>query len=191
MWFWKAGYTLLMATRLYLVWSKLYRKLYHRKYEKKYKVDNNLKPWSATQMAKQLTWVRDGRRELWDAIGSPCWVEYCVREVTAGRKQPKGSLDCDEFAVWCASRIRLEFEPIVLNVFWRDGKKRSGHNLCMFRRDGSYFHTGNWGKHGPFVSLSATVEDVLLQKGLGPEDLIGWSLYDPKKLKLKKYGTEI
>jgi len=190
MWFWKQGYSFLMFTRLYFLWSRFYRWLYHRKY-KNYTVSADLKPGTATAMAKKLTWTKDGKRELWDAVGSPHWVAYCISEVSKGRPQPKGALDCDEFAVWCAASIRPEYHPKVISVSWMSDKKRTGgHNLCLFERDGGYFHTGNWGKHGPFVDRSATILDVLERVHLTEDKLIGWALYRPN-LKLIAYGTEV
>ena len=128
---------------------------------------------------------------MWDAIGSPYWVQHCLNRVNDGKKQPKGSLDCDEFAVWCAAVMYSVHEPRVLNVFWRDGKKTGGHNVCFYTFNGSFYHTGNWNKHGPFDSISDVISDVLAKKGLHDGDLIGWATFSPMGLKLHGYGTEL
>jgi hypothetical protein len=180
----RIGYFFMWKCRVYLVWSKIYRWVYHRQY-KHVKLLHDLNAHIVEHLLKKLTWTKDGPRELWDAIGSPHWVEYCLDEITRTNIQPYGSLDCDEFAVWAACALKDEFRPIVFNVFWRNGDGFGGHHICVFRNISGYYHIGNWGKVGPFPTQLTAVEDVVKRKD---GKIIGWAMFDPMKLNLLDWG---
>lgn len=182
----KLIYRILFGWGIYLWWSKRYRRIYQAGY--------TLLPGTNTLDAvvakiKLLKWTKDGARELWDAVGSPKWVQYCVDQIKAGHGQPEGSLDCDEFAVYASALLPTGYDPIVLNVVWAD-KGMLGHHVCMYRLDdGKYYHLGNWGNMGPFESPSAVVLDVV-KKGHGENTLVGWARFT-HDLVLRDYGTSV
>lgn len=181
-------YTFIMRSRLYFIWSKLYRFLFHKKY-REVQLDIDLSPAAALKKMNKLTWTKDSVKEMGDALGSPQWVQHCINEVLSGRAQPRGALDCDEFAVWSATCIDHTLFPGCLNVFWR-GKKFTGHNVCVYRMNMSLYYIGNWGVFGPFTMLKDIILDII-HKGAGPAgELVGWTLFS-KKLKVHLVDTEL
>ena len=176
------------ATRLYWLWSCIYQLIYHREY--KHIELYNLSPDQAWHKVKVLTWREDGWRELRDVVGSPMYVQYCINEVSSGNEQPAGSLDCDDFAIWCANSINNDFEPYYFTTSWLkvDGSV-SGHAVCLFYRGSnpkSLYHIGNWGMRGPFSSLQDISKKMATLAG-GVE-IIGWSVYT-RSLKLIDFGN--
>jgi len=182
--FTKVAYWLAFRLRIYLLWSKVYRWLYHRKY-RTLQFPVSLTPEQATEEMKHLVWRKDGFKELWDAIGSPHWVQHTLAQIECGG-QPPGAMDCDEFAVWAATVIAPNYQPVVLNVMWRDEKGTRGHNVCLYHSSGFLYHTGNWGKLGPYGTLQNLVE-ILFNLVQGQGYVVGWALYSPD-LKLVKMG---
>jgi len=117
--------------------------------------------------AMSVKWIKDGPRQLFDAIGSPERFQYLLNS----SKDAESGNDCDEFAVWChvimnrvmeLGHLSFKVAPIVLTVTWTEGCKIQGHNVCVYQReDGEWYHIGNWGLRGSFNSFSSSVEDVL------------------------------
>jgi hypothetical protein len=175
---WKLSFYLITLVGIYSLWSRLYRWFYHGDY-KDIPIDWKLTPEQADEKCQTLTWTKDGPRELFDAIGSPQWVQHCINSVKATDTQPEGSLDCDEFAVWCASSLDPRYCPLVLSISYmkKDSLKPNGHNVCIYldKKINSIFHIGNWGIIGPYSSLELVVKDVCYTSN---SDLIGWALYD-------------
>ena len=158
-------------------WSRLYRVLFHSKYRKLSILDHN--PKQANEALKRLGWVGDGRKELWDACGSPGWVQHCLNESTWGT-QPEGALDCEDFSTWaCAALSKAAFSAQLLTVvYMRDGKL-SGHAVCMItkhvdKNTNSYSHLSNWGLYGGFADRLLVVADILNKAKA--EHLVGWAL---------------
>jgi len=170
-------------------WSKIYRRLYHRKY-KDVILDICQSPQQAMEEMQKLKWAPDNSRALWDAIGDARWVQHCINTVDQTGKQPKGSLDCDEFAVWAAQCTHPRFDPKIFIYSWitRSGKLK-GHAMCWVRtKDGRFFHIGNWGQYGPYRNLREACS-VILTLGNGSET-VGWAFYD-KHLNLRDWGREL
>jgi hypothetical protein len=136
-----------------------------------------------------LTWTADGPRELWDAVASPHWVQHCINLRMAAQPQPKGGLDCDEFAEWAALAITSRYMPYCLNVFWKTkGGGFNGHHVCVYMlRGDEYYHIGNWGKLGPYDSESSLIRDILIRTNA--EYLVGWAVWEPRTMELRRWGT--
>jgi len=182
----KIVYWLIHKSRIYSTWSKLYRLFYHRKY-RKVKLGGPFEPDEILKKIKTLRWSSDTAKELWDAIGSPHWTQYCINMVAHGNPQPKGALDCDEFAIWCASVMSLSHRPKFLNVFWRGSNGLDGHNICLYSDMDGFYHIGNWGKSNKFFSVETLVKSIVRlaeEKAI----LIGFSIYT-YDLKLKECHT--
>jgi hypothetical protein len=172
----------------WLTWSHIYRELVQGEYDAVIPI----KPLAeVVESMKLLTWTADGPTELWDACGSPGWVQHCLNYLRNGYKQPEGSLDCDDFAVWAANSLSKEHNPRLLSVVWvTKDNKIAGHVVCLCnsaKRD-SVFHIGNWGTSRLFDDLHDACTDMVTRAQ--GEKLIGWCILD-KNLKLHKYGTEL
>lgn len=184
----KLLYTVWVRWLLYFAWSKIYRWLYHRKFRKE-EIPVVFSVEELSQRAKTLTWHQDTFKEMLDAIGDPHYVQWVYRQTVETGTQPPGALDCDEFAVWTASMASpVTLLAAVLNVSWVDGLIPKGHNVALIQNKttGKFYHTGNWGKHGPFDSFQATVFDIIrLKFGAElPQRIVGWAVFEPKTLRL-------
>jgi hypothetical protein len=171
----------------------VYRNIWHKKY-KKIKLFKNLTPAEAQGYVDRLAWQKDGIKEFFDSIGEPGWFQFCLDEVLAGKQQPRGALDCDDFAIWCCNVLDEKYKPLLFSQIWayknRKNKKTlnfSGHSVCVFVMPGrfgvhkKYYHIGNWGLAGPFYTLKELSKDMCREVNATP---INWCLYD-KNLKLK------
>jgi len=167
-------YRIYWYSRLCLLWSWLYRCLYQRKY-RSVPIEEMGTPDAVQGRLNILKWKKDSFRELWDAIGSPHWVQHCINTMLSGNDQPDGAMDCDEFAVWAAKALIPFYKPVVLNVFWRS-KTYSGHNVCLYQMDGAFYSIGNWGKMGPKSSAKAMAEAIASR---ADGALIGWAEFTP------------
>lgn len=172
---------------IYLWWSKRYRKRWPLAKQSPLPGVNS--PEAVMKKLKALKWTRDGARELWDAINSPQWVQFCVNTIKAGFEQPKGALDCDEFAVYSAAVLPQTMKPVVLNVFWWSYERGPlGHNVCLYKND-AYYYIGNWGNIGPFPTVPAVILDVV-RRANDENTLVGWARFTPD-LELQDYGTTV
>lgn len=199
-WFVKTGYWMVMKLRLYKFWSKLYRFLFHRKY-KKTSINQFLHFDDVKQNIQKLTWTRDGIKEFFDAIGSPHWVQHCLNEIDNGKKQPKGALDCDDYAVWCAHALIHGYKNRLLSVVYEkpDGSI-GGHMICMNvystteNKNNSILYTykmahlGNWGVFTDFKSIEDVIDHILSHGLSSPEKrkLLGYAIMHPQSLSLEK-----
>jgi hypothetical protein len=170
-------------------WSGIYRWLYHRKY-RDVTLDICLTPQQATEKMEKLTWSRDDARALWDAVGSPRWVQHCLNILNKAGKQPAGPLDCDDYSVWAASCIHPKFDPKIFTFSWLSHRgELKGHAVCWTRnKDGRFFHVGNWGIRGPYANLREVCSVMLTLNNSNTP--IGWALYN-KELKLINWGREL
>lgn len=160
-------------------WSYLFRWLHHSKY-KNVRLETGLDYKTVLRRLMILQWTKDGTKELWDACGSPHWVQFAIDEMRlrSGR-QPKGGLDCDDFTSWALAALHPKYDARILQVAWldQDGLPR-GHVMCMCRtKEGKVFHIGNWGKSDVRDFPEELVEDVLLRAKAS--ELIGWSIMRP------------
>jgi hypothetical protein len=139
-----------------------------------------------------VRWAPDGPREFWDAIGSPHWFQYALNKIQAGGRQPKGAMDCDEFAIWAANVTADRFTPRMASVVWinrfqtSSGKTKhriKGHNVCIIQEQRGdtvlYFHIGNWGRSRNFVTLDSLLRDVTKRGGVGENFLSAWAIWSP------------
>jgi hypothetical protein len=166
-----------VAIHYWSVWSKVYRFIHQRKYNL-VPLKTHLTPSEANETVNVLRWSGDGPWALWDACGTPQWVQHAINEVSKGSRQPKGYLDCDDFSIWCAHVIDKRYYPVVFTFSWldRSGKLR-GHAMCLTRqKDGRVCHVGNWGIYGPYAGLRDACDEIM--KLVGAEAAVGWALLD-------------
>jgi len=177
-------------------WSKIYRFLYQRRYSV-YKLPNNISATRACKEMKKLTWTKDGTKELWDVCGSPNWVQYTINQIDAGKQQPKGSLDCDDFTSWAVSVLHEKYNPRIFTFMWvgksfdtkesKYSNKLHGHAMCLCTdKNGKIFHIGNWGKSKQAENLKTLCNNIL-KKTNGTNPVV-WSILD-KKLNVLEYGA--
>jgi hypothetical protein len=175
-------------TRIYSLWHMVYSFLYHRKY-RKLNLDTGLSPNDAWNNIRVLQWRKDSWKELFDSVGDPHWIQHCINEVHAGNIQPEGSLDCDDFSIWCANCISVDYAPVYFTQSYMKSEFAvGGHAVCVYKENGSYYHVSNWGIRGPFVDLADVSADII--KGASGLEPIGWSLYD-HKLKLLNFSSNV
>lgn len=166
------------AIRYWSIWSRVYRFFWHRKYSK-VELFKNLTPSEANEVVNTLRWTADGPWALWDACGSPHWVQHAINEVAASKEQPTGYLDCDDFSIWCAHAIDKRYYPVIFTFSWlSNDNKLNGHAMCLVRqKDGRMCHVGNWGIFGPYANLRQACEAILNIHGC--KDAVGWAILDP------------
>jgi len=179
-------------------WSMLYRWLYHRKYSKTL-LTGDLTPAEIQGDLDLVTWTKDGTRELWDSCGSPHWVQYVIDDIKAGKPQPKGALDCDDFTSWACAVVDENYEPRVFSFTWvgqtfdEDGTSKhkiQGHAMCLLKQKESdqLFHIGNWGLSTSGSDLQKLCVDIMTRANASLA--IGWALMDTK-LNVLEYGTKL
>lgn len=175
-------YLILIWTRIPKLWSKLYRKIWQRKYNK-VKLDTNLSLKEVNEKLSRLTWIKDGWKELWDAIGSPKHVQKEIIRLESGSPQSGEALDCDDFSCWAANCINYhKYDPILLSVSWAvvdyDNKpwyvklfkpftQFTGHMVCVVwdQDEEKLKHVSNWGISNSYDDLPALIEGILKQVG--------------------------
>ena len=135
---------LIIVSRVYFIWSKVYRWLWQRKY-RFVPLQQDLSVEAADKELRHLKWRADGWRELWDSTGSPHFVQHAINEVKEGREQPKRSLDCDDFSSWASHTIHKMYDPLLFSVgyaknrkpkkwynrFWHPFTRLKGHMMCL------------------------------------------------------------
>jgi len=170
-------------------WSKVFRAIAHRKY-KGVELETGLAFITVSNRLRNLKWTKDGTAELWDACGSPHWVQYALNEIDSTGTQPKGGLDCDDFSSWAASAADETYDPYLLQAAWldQDGKPR-GHVMCLLHLpNGKVVHIGNWGMSEARDFEEDLIGDVLQQANAS--ELIGWSVMTPD-LRLMRKSTKL
>lgn len=195
-WFIQKLMALAHILRIYPGWAKTYRLMHHKKYED-VELQTGLTPIEAQEQMNKLTWTKDGFREAWDSVGSPHWVQHCLNEIDAGREQPEGALDCDDFTSWAVNVIDPKFDPLFFGQGWakvENGRKTGkliGHAVCVIKSpaNGKLLHVGNWGRRGPFANLTEVGEDVAGSKR-GTGHPVAWCVYT-KDLKLVAKGDDL
>lgn len=182
----------LLGPRLYRVilrwwvgWSRTYRFLFQRKYLK-FSLDEALPLKDVEEAMGLLTWKPDSFKELFDACGSPHWVQYCLQELRQGRKQPVGALDCDDHAVWAGTVLESRYKPELFSCVWANSDgKIAGHVVCLCYHAGKVFHLGNWGKSRRYRSLQSMTRHMLDM--VGAQKAIGWCTFSPD-MTVKEWG---
>lgn len=172
-----------------VVWSRIYRFFAQPKGKyNKTPLNENLSPFEAWQIIKKIEWREDDWRVLNNVIHRPEYVQSVINTKRVFGYQPDGSMDCDDFAVWCANVIDDKYSPCILMVSYQkpDGTL-SGHAVCLVQdmNTKEYYHVGNWGIHGAFQTLGDAVRHIMDQS-----KLIGWAAFS-KDLKLLNYGKKL
>jgi len=204
--------------KLYSGWSKHIQKL-DKQYIGTRPNWGDLTPKVAQAIMNKIQWREDDWKRLGDAFRHPDVGDHlfnCIirghgdnpddlanmpRSKIPGRimhynkghgQPPNEPFDCDEFSLWCATRLQARYDVRILNVVWSTGKKLqdiSGHNLCLIKMENEhgvrrYYHMGNWGTYGGFRTVNEAVADVV--RKAGSNRLIGWHMYNPRELYRKK-----
>lgn len=193
LWFCRKFYR--VAIEWWRLWSKAYRKIWHGKW-KGVPLPALSTPQAVAMEFRKLRWVGDSAQELWDACGSPRWVAHCLAEVNAGRPQPAGALDCDDFASLASSVLEKYFAPMLLTVAWLDEKGAlQGHAVTAVRlpvnQGVTYVDQG--GVRATVSHVGQLVNMVLplryaRDRGVEPPQLVGWALLTPE-LQVVRWGT--
>ncbi len=179
MWVYKFIYLLMMKSRWYPFWSKLYRKLFQNKYNS----DNNPITTSVDfknieKRLNKIVYQKDTYRVLWDVCHSPYYLQSVLNDVEKFNIQPKSDFDCTSYAVLASHLLDSSFEPILMGIAYKSNNKFkfSGHMVCVFKsEDGKYCHLGNWGLHSGYESLDEIAEDI---SSLMESKLIGYTLFE-------------
>jgi hypothetical protein len=169
---------------IYSSWSKLYRKIWHLKYAN-VQVMQGLTPSEAQKFLNIMQWRKDSSKEFFDSIGSPNWFQHCLNEVINLKKQPKGALDCDDFASWFAHAIHPRFRPILFSIVYLDkDEKLTGHVVCVWQDSfGKYNHSGIGLSRRGFDSYKDITKDIVHIFNI--KKIVGGYIFD-KNLKLIK-----
>lgn len=168
-----------LAIYWWALWSRVYRFCVESRIERDKLVWHNLTPEDAQWYASRITWHPDTWRELGDAAGSPTQFQDKLNAVLAGRKQPAGSCDCDDFAGYLAYALKDGYRAQLLAVAWQLPGKwlPSGHVVCLYTDDtGRLRHIGNWGMSDPFARQTRQVAASIAGQAGGR--LLGWSTFD-------------
>ena len=112
------------------LWSLLYAKFWKWK-NGCYALTIELNALEILVKFELLTWSPDGAKELWDVCAGPEWVQKALMDIEAGEPQPKGGLDCDDFAIWAANTAMLDYFPHVFIITWLSEEDEiKGHAIC-------------------------------------------------------------
>lgn len=169
----------------YLLWSMLYRLLLEppgKAEVASYKTLGDLEA-----VLKLVEWVKDGTRQMFDAVGSPEHFQWLINN----SQIPKSGRDCDEFAVYCYKVLTAH--PIAdvevigcMSVNWaKDERGGRGHNVCLLKINGKYAHIGNWGLCAQFDTLAACIESILKERNLR-----GWAVWQ-YPWGMTRYGSKL
>jgi hypothetical protein len=161
-----------VVVAFYLLWSMLYRFLLEPPGKADVVAYNTLGELEA--VLKRVKWVKDGIRQVFDAIGSPEHFQWLINN----NQIPKSGRDCDEFAVYCYKVLKthlIEGVEVVgcMSVNWaKDERGGRGHNVCLLKINGKYAHIGNWGLMANYATLRECIESVLRDRKLR-----GWAIW--------------
>ena len=172
----------------YSIWSKIYRKFNHDMF-RSIPLDVGLSPEAAWKRMSVLTWTKDGYKELFDAIGSPHWVQHCINQIRRGQEQPHGALDCDEFSAWAVETLHRRYCPLLLSIaYQKEGRlKPGGHNVCVYvDKDVQIYHLSNWGISGPYHNLEQLVNHTCQ---MAKAKKIGWAIHN-RSLNHLRFGVK-
>jgi len=143
---------------IYGSWSRAYRFIF----ESRYKNLPNSRPWTTIELLsfyKSCTWTSDAIYGILDIMSKP----------EKFYKTHKG--DCDEYAVFAANVLNPNSMVGVLSVQWYDSCLR-GHHVCVIKRNGLFYHIGNWGLWGAYANLDKLAASIVPEYG----KILSWSL---------------
>lgn len=197
--FLKAVFWLWFETRGYYTWSRAMRWLLERKYRGQ-KLTEYANFGQLEAAVGTMKWKQDPVKGMFDVISSPEKVESLWRQARADAVPDNEFIgDCDEFAVYCSTRIQDMIEkkrfngrdPYFMTINWldKDGKFR-GHNICVFydHSHGSWAHMGNWFQGRAQYGFQ-TVSEIATWFALGTTPgghgtLIGYAVASPDLKKM-------
>jgi hypothetical protein len=165
-------------------WSKLYQRILERPWIG-FQIlpwHRDITPWRAQSLMKVLEWRADGWRELWNAVHHPLIVSEAISWY-----QPKGAMDCEDFALWAATALDKRYEARVLCVYWSTGRwpwQQAGHAVCLYHDPdlNEYGYIGNWPRKRKLGSEIDAVRSIVRSAGREQEELIGYKTYKPEEL---------
>ena len=200
---------------LWPLWCKVYQWIWERDLVKQYDIAfwRHMKPAEVANNLLIFKWQPDGWREAWDAAHHPEWVghagslivdanSYAIKHasdpdnpfasMTPGIGQPKGSMDCEDFALAAAWALKPEYDARVLCIFWSTGWwpwKTMGHAVCIYRTgelwNASWGYLGNWPHVSGLGDVFDVEEDILKKVGRTRSDLVATRFYRPEDLMLR------
>ena len=195
----KGGFWLLMKTRLYFVWSRIYRALFEGKRApvREFKTLTDL-----VLYVRGFKWRADSWRQLFDAVGHPEHVEWLAQN-----DPDKFIGDCDEFAVYQAHVISTQpsvaeswhiKKAEVMSVTWYKfgGEAETGnpmgyggHNVCLIQlEEGKWCYQDYGFPSAPRDTIYEVANDARVR--YAPQSvLLGYVRYTPT-LKFIEVGIE-
>lgn len=182
----------------WFLWSHAYRALFQHSKYKDITLPYYSDPYQLQEVLDKVEWTGDGVREMGDACGMPEFFHHCLKQVLlAGSQPPSAKLDCDDFAGYGQRTLVDRFKPTILCVMWVDVRtdEVKGHAVLVGQypsdyqdSSGMYFHQGNWGLYGPFMSLEAVVRHI--EKYGHSIQRLAWAVLEPNlKPRHIGYGT--
>lgn len=195
MWFKKFLYFFVVKLGIYTAWSKFYQ-IFIEKSLKTEHLPENMTPDEILSFINLIEWQPDGAKELYDAFHSEHYVDSVIVQIILANKvdimwflcmrnswklilsrcekglgQIAGSMDCDDYAIWCKHHLADGYKPQILNVVWTGEKFIEGHNVCIYQINNTLYHIGNWGIFGPYDSIKQIAKTIC-----GNNKLIGYSI---------------
>ena len=180
----KLIYWLIIQSRLYQNWSRLYKFLFQRKYKNMVYIDTTTSPEALQLRLDRITYHKDTIKQLFDVVHSPYYCKY-VLDCAEKNDQPEGSFDCDDYSMLAIHMLDEHFNPKLLGVTYKKKNKKfkfGGHMVCYFETLYGFRHMGNQGLSTVYKSLEAMVKDIAYR---ADGDLIGYTVFD-KDLKVIK-----
>lgn len=190
------GWAIYFKSRWCQNWSKLYRWLYERDSKGCPVVISRTYEGLAEVVSRQLKWIPDGPKELWDVFKSPQYIQRCAFGHNGGKAG-----DCGAFAMWLATSLNrgvasgkfIDKDVLgghILSMGWIEHNgKMNAHHVCLIskmsfvdaKRTFAYMDYGM-----PSVSVNSIREviDLVLQRftqGAGAT-LVAWTITDPATL---------
>jgi hypothetical protein len=198
MWLVRALIWLVFTTRLYTLWSRVYRWLYEREVMSTtaLKTFETVRELGQYLNARKELWKADSWKQLFDAISSPEYAQQCFE----GLVEPRSGLDCDEYAVFAANALKKSLllgrmalteevsAPQMLSVMWRDGDGLNGHNVCLARIKGSWVYMDYGAPRGHSYDIRGVALAVLKEYAKPDAELLAHARMAPdlKLLEIKR-----
>lgn len=162
---------------LYLWWARLYRRAFLQAYSH-VPVVRFKEPKDVQAILNKVVWKPDGILQLYDAIGTEQRFQYILDQIEIKGQQPADmACDCDDFSAYCVATLHPRYHAKYLFVAWlKKSGNIAGHAVCLFQDPitHEYWHMGNWGIRGPYVSYASAARDIVRETS--SENLIGYSV---------------
>lgn len=172
----KIFYWIMVQSRWFQIWSKLYRFLHNEgKYEKAIPVYTD--PVLLQTDLDLIEYRKDGFRELFDVAHSPFYLNHVLDNIKSKNDQLDGSFDCTSYAILAANLLDEHWHPFLLSVSYKkkDKFQFKGHMVCVFLTPFGYRHMGNWGLSPVYKSIELIAQDIAFQSN---SKLIGYTTFE-------------